>query len=99
MAEQELTAETQRVLDEVKESFMEDDEALLADGLEEALIGWVERFNVRVPLYDRAKVIALLVAQGLSEEDAEEHFGFNIVGAWMGEGTPAFATIIRKEGT
>lgn len=71
---------------------------LFADGFEEALIGYVERFTgsegrIAVALYDRRKCIEILMQQGMGLEDAVEHFEFNVIGAYVGEYTPAFATI------
>ena len=68
-------------------------DALFADGFDDCLIGTVRRFNDTVALYDYEKVIAVLMKDGLNRMDAEEHFDFNIVGAWVGENTPAFATM------
>jgi hypothetical protein len=66
-------------------------EALLADGFEDALIGICYRAGQPpIAAYSRRKCIELLVEQGLTGEDAEEHFEFNVVGAWVGEGTPVF---------
>ncbi len=72
-------------------------EALLADGFEDALIGYTERFGEEaVALYDRAKIIEIMMKRdGMSEEDAEEFFSFNIVGAGGGH-VPAFAIITRN---
>jgi len=71
-------------------------DALFADGLEDAVIGYVERFGMEpIALYDREKCIKILISEGMSEEEAEEHFGFNIIGGWVGEGTPAFATLVK----
>ena len=70
------------------------DSYLLADGFEEAFIGVIQRFNTHCTLYDRAKCIKILMERdGMSEEEAEEYFEFNVVGAWVGEETPAFATL------
>ena len=41
-------------------------------------------------IYDAGKVIESLMKQGMSEDDAEEYFAFNIVGAYVGEHTPLF---------
>lgn len=44
-----------------------------------------------VLVYDSRAIVAnLQTADGLSEEEAWEHFEFNIVGAWVGQGTPLF---------
>lgn len=41
-------------------------------------------------VYDADKCVEALVKQGLSFEEAQEYFDFNIVGAWMGPYTPLF---------
>jgi len=71
---------------------MADDGMLLADGLEQAFIGLVMRFNVLLPIacYDYDAVIAGFIAEGMTEEDAIDHFEYNVIGAWAGERTPCF---------
>ena len=67
------------------------EEALLADGLESAFIGVAERAGQNaVAVYDTQKVIDVFVSDGMTEEEAHEHFQFNVVGAYMGENTPMF---------
>lgn len=70
-------------------------DALFADGFEDALIGYAERSTQSpLALYDRQKCIEILMNRdGMSEEDADEFFEFNVIGAWMGDNTPVFATI------
>jgi len=73
-------------------------DALLADGFEDALIGYGQRFcstgHILVALYDRTACIRILVERdGMSWEGAEECFECNTAGAYVGEHTPAFATI------
>jgi len=83
---------------EVKERLGEVNEDLLtADGLDDALIGYVEQFGrPPVALYDREKCIQILMERdGMDREGAEEFFEFNTIGAWVGDTTPAYATIIR----
>lgn len=64
-------------------------EALLFDGLEDALIGYATRAPGHVvAIYDFDAIIALLTRDGASEEDALEHFAFNIEAAYVGEHTP-----------
>ncbi len=48
-----------------------------------------------VALYDRKKCIEILEKQGMTKEEAYEYFDYNVIGAWMGKSTPAFATILR----
>jgi len=71
------------------------EDILLADGYDEAFIGFVQRFGLPLSaLYDRNLYIRLLVERdGMTEEDAEEYFEFNVAGAYVGETTPAFAVL------
>ena len=72
--------------------------AMFADGYDDCLIGYVERFGAPpLALYDREKVIhKLMKRDGMDYDTAQEFFDFNIIGAWVGENTPAFATILTK---
>lgn len=68
---------------------------LFCDGLDDALIGVCHRFGMTaVALYDRSKIIEGYMRDGMSHEQAEEFFEFNVLGAWKGEETPAFAEIM-----
>jgi hypothetical protein len=88
----DLTPE--KILEELAEM---DPEMLLADGFEEAVIGYVTIFNKTVSLYDRNKCLDILVKRdGMTYEEAVEFFDFNVTGAYVGDLTPAFATILRK---
>jgi hypothetical protein len=78
-------------LDEV----LTDECVLLADGFEEAFMGIGRQFNRTFAVYDRTKCIEILIAQGLSEDEAEEHFQFNTEGAYVGENTPAFVETLE----
>ena len=73
------------------------EDALVADGFEDAIIGIGERCGQpSLVAYDRGKCIEILAEQFSDDEDpyttAVEHFNFNVVGAWMGENTPIFIT-------
>jgi len=66
---------------------------LFCDGFDEALIGVAHRFGMAaVVLYDRAKIIEILM-KDMTHDEAEEFFSFNIIGAWVGEETPVFAEL------
>jgi hypothetical protein len=69
-------------------------EALLCDGFDEAIIGMAERINLGpVVAYDVDKMLEIMVERdGMTYEEAQEFFDFNIIGAWMGEFTPIFIT-------
>jgi len=63
-----------------------DEEILMADGLDDAIMG-IEETTMRL-IYSKSKVIDILINDGMSEDEAEEWFWFNIHGAWVGERTP-----------
>ena len=68
-----------------------DEELLKADGLDDAIIGIAElkQTGVYVLVYSRSAVIKILIDRDeMTDEDAEEYYDFNIVGAYMGEKTP-----------
>ncbi len=81
--------------DKVLELAALDPEAMTADGFDEALIGWTNSWTGRPSrvvraIYSVEKVLAILVQEGMSQEEAEEHFEFNIAGAYVGDHTPVF---------
>lgn len=49
-----------------------------------------------VAAYDYDTVIANLMNDGMSHDDACEFFDFNIIGAWMGDSTPLFVRLCRQ---
>ena len=77
------------------------EEALLADGLDDAFIGmchvWRDHQRVNVAAYDVEKCIEALMREDMSHEEAEEYFSFNIEGAYMGEATPVWLYPFRPD--
>lgn len=66
-------------------------DVLLADGHDAAIAGLlVKPEGGAAVAYSVSQVIASLVADGMSEDEAEEYFSFNIAGAYVGPGTPVF---------
>ncbi len=63
---------------------------LVMDGFDDCIIGVGQRFTDHFVVYDLKKVIAKLMEQGMSEEEAIEFHEFNQLGAWVGPGTPVF---------
>lgn len=64
-----------------------EDEFLIADGFDDAVIG-VDYGSSRL-IYSCKKCIEILIEQEeMTAEDAIEHFQFNVAGAWVGEKTP-----------
>lgn len=68
------------------------DGLLIADGLDTAYIGYIERHNEpRIAVYDAEKCIQVFVDRDdMSYEDAQDWFFFNVAGAYVGEQTPAY---------
>jgi len=78
------------------ENFIEEyypDEAnniLLADGFDGAFLGiGCSCGGKNVAIYDRAKCIRIL-EKDMNNTEAEEYFGFNVEGAYVGDYTPIF---------
>lgn len=81
--------------------------ALVATGLDDALIGighvWVEQGEgegcVRryLAVYSEQKCIEILMERdGMAEDEAQEFFDTNVVGAYVGVGTPIFVDIVEE---
>ena len=73
---------------------LDDGEAVYGEGLEEALVGFSSRF-AEGPLatYDIKKVIDIFMNRdGMTFEDANEYFEYNVLGSWVGDRTPVFIT-------
>jgi len=75
----------------------ENEDAVTADGFEDALIGVAHRFGMSpVALYDREKCIKILIKlDKTTRAEAEEFFEFNVIGSGL-EHAPVFADIYRK---
>ena len=63
-----------------------DDDLLKADGFDDAIIG-IDDSSLRL-IYSVKKCIDILIADGLTEDDAIDFFNFNTKCAWVGEKTP-----------
>jgi hypothetical protein len=67
------------------------DEALLADGFEAAIIGVGERGSgLTAVIYDRSLCISILMQRGMTCEDAEEYIRYNVLGGSLDENGPIF---------
>jgi hypothetical protein len=72
------------ILDQILEQYPQE-EFLKADGFDAAVIG-LEQNTMRL-IYSNTKCIEILCAD-MSEEEAIEHFEFNVSGSYVGEKTP-----------
>lgn len=73
------------MLDFLKETYPED-ELLIADGFDNCIIG-IDESSMRI-IYSVSKCISQLVSEGMTLDEAYEHFGYSVSGAYVGEKTP-----------
>ena len=67
-------------------------EALTADGLEDALIGIMERSGTpSVAAYSVQKIIEIYMTRdGMTYEEGREFYEYNVLGSCMGDNGPVF---------
>ena len=66
-------------------------EAMAADGFDDAIIGIAYSIgNEPLLAYSVNKIIEILMREEMTEEEAREYYDYNIVGAYVGPGTPVF---------
>ena len=85
----EFKFERNRIHDYYKEKIEEmNPDAMLADGLDDALAGYDSRGRA---VYHIEEILGILIVRdGMTEEEAQEFFDFNIDGAHMGQFTPIY---------
>lgn len=77
--------------EEIRERLEEmNPEALLADGFDAALVGVARRCGQpTLAVYDYELGLRVLMERdGMTRDEAAEYMEFNVVGAWVGPGTP-----------
>jgi hypothetical protein len=76
------------------EDVLADNEAVLLEPRNEydaCIIGIGYRFSSGpLAIYSIPKVLKVMEKWGMNEDEAQEYFNFNTLGAWMGDGTPLF---------
>jgi len=73
---------------------------LTMDGYDDCVVGVLQRYGLKdnVMVYDREKVLEKIMHLSDSTySEAEEYYEFNQLGAWVGEGTPAFLVRLPEE--
>lgn len=74
---------------------LHDDPVLFADGFDDCVIGVLfdsPGYTPRIA-YSIDAIIEKLISQGLTSDKAQEHFSFNIQGAYAGLHTPAYVSL------
>ena len=85
----EIRANRKKRQEELVEKIAQaNEEALLADGLDDALVGFDTKGRA---VYSVNEIIGILMSRdGMSEEAAQEFFDFNIECAYVGEFMPFY---------
>ena len=74
----------------------EDEPMLFIDGHDDAIIGVADRDGDDVIVYDIEKIVRRLRQRdGMTKEDAEEFFAYNILGSFGGQSAPVFLTMVK----
>ena len=81
--------------EEIKEHLAEiNEEAIIYDNLDEALVGIGHRFGMDgIAIYDMDKVFKCLekeLGPDVTGDEVIEYFDYNVIGTWAGEHTPMF---------
>jgi hypothetical protein len=64
---------------------------------EPAIVGIAHRYGMTpIVAYDYDKVISIF-ARDMGYQDAIEHFDFNVIREWLGEGTPIFIEVFGSD--
>jgi hypothetical protein len=73
-------------------------EAVLFDNMESALVavGYVGHQDP-VAVYSKAKIYEKLLADGFSQEDADEYFSGKFTAVWAGENTPVILDDLSEQ--
>ena len=69
-----------------------DEEFLIAEGYDDAIIGLDDASGKLV--YDVDKIIRILMKGGMSYDEASEFYDYNILNSYVGEKTPLFVRTI-----
>jgi hypothetical protein len=78
-------------------ALLEDEECLVADGFDEAVIGVVYGVEPKA-VYSVQKIIDILIEEDeMDIADAIEHFEYNIAGSYLGEKTPIYVYDIQED--
>jgi len=84
-----IRAIRQKRQEELKEAIAEHNpEAMFADGHDHAIMGYTIDGRVVYSIYEI--IGGLMNRDGMTEEEAQEFFDFNIAGAYYGEYTPIY---------
>ena len=72
---------------------------LAADGFDDAVVGHsvAQPGRPAIIIYDYERCVRTLMTDGMEYAEAVEFMDFNVVGSWVGEGTPIFIVNRHQE--
>jgi len=76
---------------------LEENDCLIADGFDDAIIGTCQRDGEVIVVYDIGKCIDSLLRDGMDYQEAEEFFYYNTINCYVGEKTPIFIETYNNE--
>jgi hypothetical protein len=86
-------------IEELREVLEEENPmAIFFDGLDDCIVGLAGQHSKKpLVVYDRVLMVKHFIAEGMSDEEAEEWVSFNIDCLWAGEGTPLILSGVLRE--
>ena len=79
------------------QDILAEEEAITADGFDDALVGFTCGANL-VAVYDIHKMIEILMtSEGMEHNDAVEYLEYNVIDAYVGEKTPVYINFVTEE--
>ena len=74
-----------------------DDSIITADGFELAFLGCGYSFGGSYAIYDFSTCMEILMQRdGMTYDEAEEYFEFNVIGAFVGDRMPVFLLSMKE---
>ena len=79
---------------EIIQEMYPDEELLVADGFDDAIVGYFDELK-KVVYSSNACVDILMANHGMEYDEAIEFFAFNVQGSFVGDKTPLFINTIQ----
>ena len=74
-----------------------DESTILADGFELAFLGCGYSFNGSYAIYSLSNCLEILIQRdGMTYDEAEEYFEYNVIGAFVGDRMPVFLITMKE---
>ena len=86
--------------DHVEDALGENEACLLEprDEYDDCVIGIGYRCSAGpLAVYSIPKVLKVMQGWGMDDQEAQEFFEYNTIGAWMGDGTPIFIHLFEED--